>query len=418
MKKLLTSFCILFAISLNAQTTWYQVSTPTNKNLNSIDFPSTMVGYIAGDDSLLLKTIDGGVTWNEISTSGFNFLSNGYNFLELDFVTEDIGFMTIGPYTGTYKTIDGGSTWAQIADANFCYNQGLYFHDESNGFIGGSGCFTSEIIMKFSSGIPVPVTINSQSWNSLDMIVDFDLNQFSTYGLAASTGGRILRTIDSGDTWDSIPSGLPAGTTLSSVTIVNDTLAYVGYDNGGNGFGLLMTTDAGLTWAEDINSATFHYPIFHDVYTAPSGVVYTGGTSTTTNNGIIFESPTFGMWNYYNVDYPIHKMTAYNDSIVWGVGDNGYVVTNTDIGHLTISENSAKARLLLYPNPSNDHIQVKLDLIGNESSEYQIVDITGAIIQNGEMKNDEIINIETIPAGMYFFQLKNEEFNPIKFIVE
>ncbi len=42
---------------------WYSVSTPTTKKLNVIDFPTPNVGYIGGNDSLLLKTTNGGRTW-------------------------------------------------------------------------------------------------------------------------------------------------------------------------------------------------------------------------------------------------------------------------------------------------------------------------------------------------------------------
>src|SRR5690606_35849383 len=97
-------------------------------------FASPAVGYIGGNDSLLLKTTDGGFTWNQVSYTGVTFFSSGEHIVDLEFVSESVGYMTVGPYSGTYKTTDGGSTWTPI---NFigamCYNYGMYLFSEDNG---------------------------------------------------------------------------------------------------------------------------------------------------------------------------------------------------------------------------------------------------------------------------------------------
>ena len=65
----------LFTSGLRAQ--FYEVPTPTYKNLRCVDFPSANVGYIGGEDSVLLKTVDGGLTWSEVNHTGLSF--NGHN---------------------------------------------------------------------------------------------------------------------------------------------------------------------------------------------------------------------------------------------------------------------------------------------------------------------------------------------------
>jgi len=399
--------CFSITIGTTAQSTWQEITTPTNKNLNSIDFPTPLVGYIGGEDSLLLKTTDGGLTWEEINFSGITFYPNGYDFMEVDFVTEDIGFVTIGPYTGTYKTTDGGLTWTQLnTSGSLCYNHGLYFLDQSYGFVGGAGCFQGENMDKIVSGTATPVVINTPSWDN-DIIVDIDFNpnSFMSVGLAVSTGGRVLRTTDSGETWDTIPTSLGNGVPLTSVTIVNDTLAYAGYDNGSNSMGLLRSIDAGLTWSTDINSATFHYPVFHDVYTTLEGKVYSGATSTTTGNGVIFEWDGSGFWFNQDVDQPIYCMTSYNDSVVWGVGANGYVVTNKSEDQLSLGEVDVLKKLAVFPNPAHDIIQLKLPSdLASKTFDIEIFSLNGQCVKR--ILNSKMgIDVLDLEPGTYIIHL-------------
>jgi photosystem II stability/assembly factor-like uncharacterized protein len=110
MKKLVLAFFVLQIGVGFAQTTWYEINTGTTKKLNTINFPTNLVGYIGGNDSLLLKSTDGGETWNELAYSGVTYYPGDEHILNLKFVTENIGYMTTGPYGGAYKTIDGGTT--------------------------------------------------------------------------------------------------------------------------------------------------------------------------------------------------------------------------------------------------------------------------------------------------------------------
>ncbi|MEZ4938511.1 MAG: YCF48-related protein [Crocinitomicaceae bacterium] len=408
MKKIFTAFSLMLLVNCFSQSNWYQVNTPTTKTLTTIDFPSPMVGYIGGEDSVLLKTIDGGQTWNQVNFTGITFLSGGYDFMRLDFVDENIGYATIGPYTGTYKTTDGGLTWTQITTSgSLCYNHGLYMMGDGYGFVGGAGCFQGENMDKISAGVSSAVTINTPSWNNhLIVDIDFNPNQFNSFGLAVSSGGRVLRTTDFGNTWDTITTHLTNTTPLTSISIVNDTLAYAGYDAGGSIQGLLISTDAGLTWASDINTGSFHYPIFYDVYKAPNGNVFSGAKSTTTGDGVIFEKDELGVWSAIDVNFPIRNMTSYNDSIVWGVGENGYVVTNRNFSQLSVFEHNTEYKLTVYPNPASEAISLQLpENLSQTTYEIEICALNGQVLRQfyNESKNLPIKNLNT---GKYLLKIK------------
>jgi photosystem II stability/assembly factor-like uncharacterized protein len=58
--KFLGIICLFFFGTMLKAQVWYQVETNTHKKLNTIDFPSASIGYVGGNDSILLKSIDGG----------------------------------------------------------------------------------------------------------------------------------------------------------------------------------------------------------------------------------------------------------------------------------------------------------------------------------------------------------------------
>ena len=70
MKKNILSFIILFLTSVHLMGQWTSINSGTTDNLVYITFPDSLNGYIIGSDlfgdGFLLKTSDGGYTWNQI----------------------------------------------------------------------------------------------------------------------------------------------------------------------------------------------------------------------------------------------------------------------------------------------------------------------------------------------------------------
>jgi photosystem II stability/assembly factor-like uncharacterized protein len=411
MKTLLLNLAlILLATAAGAQTTWYEIPTGTTKKLNTIHFPSSSVGYIGGNDSILLKSTDNGETWNEVPYTGVTFVPGGANIVNLKFVSETTGYMTVGPYTGVYKTTDGGLTWTPLTPAgNLCYNEGLFFFDEQNGFLGGAGCFQGETIEKMTDGTLATTTINTPSWDAADLVVDIDFLD-ADFGLAASYGGRILRTTDGGLNWDTIPSSLGPDYPLTGIAVIDDTLAYASYSNLGSGFGLLRTIDGGLTWAEDFNSATFAYPAFLCVHEATNGNVYSGAQPSWGTGGMIFENTGPDAWAFYDTDHPINDMGSHSSNTVFGVGDSGLVVVNQLPSTLSVAaENNLDQNLLVYPNPVNDllTIQVPQGLNGEHATLY-VYAASGELIYEAVYTPTNAADLSSFSPGLYLVELRSE----------
>jgi len=402
---------------------WFQVESGTLKDLNVIDFPSNLIGYIGGEDSLLLKTIDGGKTWEELNYSGVTFIeSGGFDdaIINLKFVTTEIGYMAVGPYSnGIFKTSDGGLNWSLVSpmEDDLCYNYGLYFFGEDNGFLGGADCFTGEQIHRVTATGTNPTTlidlpISAAMTTSIDFLD-------TEYGLALggfSTGGAVMKTIDGGMSWYAIPTEFEASITLNEIVIINDTLAYIAYENGDATYGLLASTDAGESWHYHGETTTFYYPKFRAIHQAGNGQIFTAGSTDLEPHGVIFGSMLTELWwNYWSLDQPIESISSYNDSVVWAVGDSGYIVVNINPETLSITDHTiTQFDFKISPNPTQNQLNIngiKPDEIGS----ICIQNYVGEIIFVG---NALTLDVHHLSNGIYFLtiQLKSGEQTTQKFV--
>lgn len=404
---LLTTLCTAGLSS--AQQTWYEIPTGTSKQLNTIDFASSSVGYIGGNDSLLLKTTDGGQTWTEVSYTGVTFYPDGEHIVNLEFVSETVGYMTVGPYSGAYKTTDGGQTWQALTlSTNLCYNEALWFWDENNGFVGGSGCFQAELIDRLSGGTWSAATISSSGLTAENRVTDIDFLD-ADFGLASSRGGRMLRTTDGGLTWDSITTpftdafdGLAA---ITSVQILNDTLCYATYDHNTGGYGIMVSTDAGLTWDDDMNAATFYYPEMFGSEVTADGTLFMGGGPSWDTTGIIFNfHPAIQFVFMQPVDFRIRDIGTYGNSVVFAAGEHGYLVTNTPPGSLGVNETHATASVQVFPNPASGEVTILLPEKYSPNPAYTVLSASGSIVQAGTLDNDRL-NVAQLAAGVYIVRI-------------
>jgi photosystem II stability/assembly factor-like uncharacterized protein len=419
-----------FATNLSFSQDWFEIPSGTSSHLNAIDFPTEMVGYIAGNDGVLLKTSNGGADWSSIAYTGLDFVDGveNDNLLNLKFISDQIGYITVGPVSnGVYKTLDGGITWELVAPAEdtLCAHYGLYFFGEDDGFLGGRGCETADEIQKIGLDGISNTTISGLP-SSTTMVVDFDFFDANT-GIAVTGvegNGKILRTVDGGINWTYIFPGLPAGSELTSVRFMNENLVYVGYRSSELSLGLLRSDDGGLSWTYDIESTTFYYPNFNALHVAGNDYLYVGADTDLDPNGVIFEKSTGDFWNFYPVDERIFGLSSYRDSIVWAVGENGYIVVNQDPIYLEIEEanNVDQFEFVLSPNPVVNQLSIKV-LDSNNSLDYseaqiEVVNLLGEVLYQSTFSSE--IEVGHIESGVYFLILsqKGQNSSITKFVIQ
>ncbi|MFK7787505.1 MAG: YCF48-related protein [Crocinitomicaceae bacterium] len=412
MKALLIGILLCTLGTAWSQSTWYEVPTPTTNKLNDIDFVDSSVGYIVGDCTTILKTTDGGENWLELNHTGISTNTWSHELVDVDFVDEQIGFVSLlNDNHGVYKTVDGGMTWtpASNTSSNMCYKSCTYVNSENDYFIGGAGCFQSAQVNHFVNSVWNISTVNYETFNPGDYVVELDFN--NGIGLAALNGRYMLRSIDNGATWDSLPAFFPSTNSnevLTSVMFASADTVFAGYEYPNiPGTGFLMSVDAGLTWT-NVNIPSFVSPAARDFTKAGNSDIYGGGiTASWHDMGVIFETTDGINWSETFVLETINGMDNYGSDVVFAVGDSGYVVTNVPLGNIGVDEGQAFSSISIYPNPTTDIITIRNE--SNEPMVYTLINAQGVVLmEHFEAIDGNTLDLSQMPSGMYFLKPASE----------
>ena len=166
-------------------------------NLMGIQMISDKIGFIAGSENTILKTTDGGETW--LGSSERARVGETRNNLEnIWFVSRTTGWV-IGSYGTLLHTTDSGETWKKQnagVDNNLF---GIHFVNETTGWISGQ----EGLILQTNDG---GKTWKQQQTDSIDNLHDIMFVD-EKIGWAAGDFGSVLHTTDGGNTWKSTKTG-------------------------------------------------------------------------------------------------------------------------------------------------------------------------------------------------------------------
>ena len=193
MKKIIFTIAILVLIPQSLIAQWEILNEGFKGSINTIDFVNENVGWIAGSNGTLVKTIDGGENWITIP------IAENWNISQIDFINESVGWAIGINYI--WKTTDGGNTWAQqFSSTVFGFNS-LYVIDATNVFAVGSNK-----IYKTSNGgttwINVSPNFLQRNYNSLRFQDSQAGVVVGNYYDGIRDRGLILKTTNGGGTWD------------------------------------------------------------------------------------------------------------------------------------------------------------------------------------------------------------------------
>jgi photosystem II stability/assembly factor-like uncharacterized protein len=213
---------------------WQRVTSGVQDSLRSVSF-SGVNGICGGDSQTILYSADSGASWN-IGQTGFF----GGGFPGAHMVSPTRGFVAgqnsiFQPLVGTSR--DGGASWA-FQPFYFDGNEGggtdIRFLDQNTGVVSG--------IVFDGRGAIARTTDGGLNWSTLFFDQGIEGVDFPTAdtGFAVGWAGRILRTNDSGVTWNEQTSG--TSTNLNDVSFASDALTGIAVGEGGI---ILRTTNGG-----------------------------------------------------------------------------------------------------------------------------------------------------------------------------
>jgi len=199
-------------ISIDNGASWRQAEVPTRAALTGVFFHDQNLGWVVGHDGVILRTTDGGETWEIVNWAP----EDEAPFFDVWFADADNG-IAIGAYGSYYETSDGGMDWSprwiseddwhlhQIARAE---NGTLYIAAEA-----GS-------VYRSDDGGANWITLPSEYEGSYFGVLPLDGDSALLFGLR----GHLFRSEDAGESWEELETGTVAmltdGTRLEDGTVV------------------------------------------------------------------------------------------------------------------------------------------------------------------------------------------------------
>ena len=237
--------------------TWMTHTLNTSEDINEIYFRNEKNGYLVAGRKMFI-TSDAGATWREtvIYRPG-EFRSGTPEFLSIRFADKHRGIV-VGSVLNrsgavvdslVMRTQDGGETWQRIMVPSKTELFHLDYNGGSDGWIVGD----EGVILSTVDGGDTWILQNSETHLAL-FNVDF---RDDREGYVVGEKGLILRTENGGVTWDRVPINTLAN--LMRVDFADDKNGWiVGY-----GGLILRSSDKGRTWIKQESTTTGHlYGLF------------------------------------------------------------------------------------------------------------------------------------------------------------
>ncbi len=293
------------SLSLSGKYGWYKLNSGTDKFIYDVFFADRYNGWAVGDEGLILRTTDGGETWDD------QYSNVGSWLLSVHFIDKWEGW-TVGDFGRLRHTFDGGETWEiQYPDVYPKSLNSVFFVDENLGWATGEPG-----VIHTSDGGESWTSQASASFNASKSV--FFVNR--RVGCAVGLNGTIIKTTDGGETWEEQNSGIDG--TIFDVHFVNLS---EGWAVSRHEPKILKTTDGGETWR---GIEVGIYGFFKSVQfidskqgwaAGPGGIIYTDDGGETWRRQLT--GARYNLWSLNVVD-SLHA---------WAVGGDGTIL-KTDNG--------------------------------------------------------------------------------------
>jgi photosystem II stability/assembly factor-like uncharacterized protein len=243
---------------------WTTQTSGVTARLRGVSAVSERVAWASGSGSTVLRTTDGGATWQKLTVT-----TDALDFRDIDAIDEQTAYvLSIGPGIASrvYKTTDGGTTWAlQFKnDDPKAFLDAMSFWDAQHGIVFGDSIDGKFDILITNDGgrrwsrldskaLPAALPNEGAFAASGTNIALFGKNH-AWIGTGAGTKARVLRTADQGRTWQVMDTPLAAGSSTGIFSIAfrdakHGVVAGGDYTKESEATNnLAFTTDGGTTW--------------------------------------------------------------------------------------------------------------------------------------------------------------------------
>jgi photosystem II stability/assembly factor-like uncharacterized protein len=416
----------------NGGTTWSQIFFQNgyiyNTAMYGIFFHDNNVGFATGARGRIIKTVDGGNTWTQnsptyddikqlqIVNNSIGYAQIGTSFYKTNdfgdnwsvvgslsvgtsvgignftFVNETLGYATTsGTYGGqVYKTTDGGVSWTVLNNGLDIIDEGIAsicFLNSTTGFI--SGGFNQKKVMKTTNGGATWTQVSNQLFGNIQFVT-------SLVGYGNRIGnyyGAMYKTTDGGSTWNlSIEL---QGESINSFHFLDENNGYfVGDDSL-----FYKTTDGGTTWQQQ--TVPYGYYDLTKFYSTTIGYIVD-------ENGVIYKTENGGEnWTQIASQNSLNSIELVNN-YVFTAGTYGKIYRSySGIPVLNTTDVQMEQQISVYPNPTFDYLNVKLDE-SNQVESFELFNVEGRFFypKIAVQTNESIkLDVSHFSTGLYFLKV-------------
>jgi photosystem II stability/assembly factor-like uncharacterized protein len=349
--------------SSNAGVNWTTYDLGVTGDFFSISMINQNTGYISGQNSKVLKTTNGGVSWvTKTNPSGSN-----YSLYNIEFLDENTGFTFVNlatvPGGNVFKTTDGGNSWTQFTT-------------------GG----TSENII------------------SADMV---DANTgYCTYN---PSNKPVYKTTNGGLNWVPLTTGLTGN--IKDVKAVTGDIVYVCQSSGTQR--VAKTTNGGANWT------LITLPIAIDATSLDFKDANTGYVCGNSTTGICRTTDGGNSWSFQNAHtITLVKVHVSAGDTVYAIGGNTAIlraIGSSLTGNINFSGNTVPQEYTLgqnYPNPFNPFTKINFALPKTGRASLKVFDVTGRLVSvllnDLDMNAGKVtvdFNGSELSSGIYFYSI-------------
>ena len=434
MKKLFIIFTPLVIVLttnlLLAQSGWTLQTNPlgtgVDATLGKIQFVSENEGWISAGDGKLLHTTNGGNIWTIVSPVPIDTLFTWSDpALDMCFINPSTGWVLRTKGTDTnwqgavvYKTIDGGVTWNELTIPN--YDTGIYiqFVDENNGWI-------MVFNTNYTGGGVFRTTDGGNSWNLINLPADgFPYFKNSSTGWVMPMDNDSTRkTIDGGLSWTA-PWGTNTQVTLNSIYFSDINNGWIVGRNGT----VLRTTNGGSSWDYITNTGLTSDYNSKSVFFLNASNGWIGTDKDNENPKVLHTTNGGSSWTIQETPVTqldgddIFSIFFWDENNGWFTADCGRICNYSVLNNVN-EDNNIPHKFSLYqnyPNPFNPSTNIDFTLPKSKFVELKVFNILGKevanIVSNKLNQGNHTYQFDgrNLASGIYYYQLVTEDYMKVK----
>ena len=317
---------------------WTDQPSGVTARLRGVSAVSDRVAWASGSGGTVLRTSDGGGTWQALTIPGAGQL----DFRDIDAVSEQIAYaLSIGSGASSriYKTIDAGRTWtAQFTNTDpKAFFDAMTFSDAEHGIVFSDSVEGQLVILRTDNGgrawrrVPAdglpPALDNEGAFAASGTNIAVFGRDHAWIGTGAAAVARVLRTTDGGRHWAAAATPLAAGPSSGIFSIAFRDAEHgivVGGDYRKEHESVdnaATTSDGGRTWTAVKGLSGFR-----------SAVAYLPGAATPTLIAVGPQGADQSLddgrtWKPLAGASGLHTFTiAKRGRVGWGAGENGRIM--------------------------------------------------------------------------------------------